>query len=893
MQNGDLKYHEHFSAMKQLALFFVIIFGCSQFILSARAAEPADSGHVTAVRITTPITIDGKLTDAAWQTAIPATHFTQSNPTEYATPTMATDARVLYDDDALYIGARMPDSAPDSIVALLTRRDMGGETDCFICSLDPYHDHRSGNYFGVSAGGARYDGVRYNDSWSDDSWDGVWEGKATRDSLGWTAELKIPFSQLRFHPQDSMTWGINFKRHISRRAEDDLLAFTPKNGSGFVSRFWHLEGLTKIPAAHHVEFLPYVRTRAEAKPVASGDPLNKKHDYGIAAGADAKIGIGSNLILDATVNPDFGQVEVDPAVVNLTDVETYYQEKRPFFMEGAKNFEFGVGGASDYWGFNWPGVDFFYSRRIGRAPQSVPDYNYADVPVAAHIGGAAKLTGKLNGGWNIGSLHAYTTKETGKIIYNDERKKLEVEPAAYYMISRAQKEIAGGLRGIGCVVTATHRFFRDDRVRADVNSNAFTGGLDGWTSLDKNKTYVLTAWGGLSHVQGSRERMVNLQTSSRHYFQRPDAAYLHLDSNATAMTGFAGRMTLNKEKGNVILNASLGTINPKFDANDLGFIYRTDIINAHVGTGYQWTNPTTWTRYANCITAAYGNWNYGGRNTWAGLWSKTQLNFLNYYSANVRLTLWPSETNTTRTRGGPRTLNQAGLSLEGEGYTDSRKPLVFGLGTYGSNSAADNWNRGIWGYAEWKPASNVSLNLSPQIYWGHDLLEWVGEFDDATVTNTYGKRYVFAEMKQLELGSPLRVNWTFTPALSLQLYMQPLYSTGDYFGFKELAKPGTNDYHCYSASEISYSDGNYTVIPSGAEQAFSFSQPDYSFASLRGNVILRWEYSPGSTFYLVWTNSQSQSESQSLFDWTPRMEKLMHTNADNIVLLKATYWFNR
>src|SRR5439155_17133680 len=415
------------------------------FLAAAATALAADSTtvarrEIVTARRTAAITIDGLPTEPEWQSAPAETGFVQSDPDQGATPTYRTEARVLYDDDAIYVAARMYDAHPDSIVAHLCRRDQGSHSDEFGVYLDPYHDRRSGYYFIISAAGILRDGVQYNDDWSDDSWDGVWQGKARVDSLGWTAEMRIPYSQLRFKKSDQYRWGVDFGRTIARRKEDDLLVYTPRDQSGFVSRFPDLVGISKISPARAIQITPYTTSRGEFIQHAPGDPFRSGGKFVPEAGADLKTAVGSKLTLNATVNPDFGQVEVDPAVVNLSDVENTFNEKRPFFVEGSNSYEFGFGGANNYMGFNWPGPRFFYSRRIGRSPQvSLPNNNYADVPSGTRILGAAKLTGKIAGDWNLGVLQAVTAREMADIDLGGTRSQAEVEPLTSYSVTRAQR----------------------------------------------------------------------------------------------------------------------------------------------------------------------------------------------------------------------------------------------------------------------------------------------------------------------------------------------------------------------------------------------------------------------------------------------------------------------
>ena len=339
------------------------------FHVLANDLDKSDSLIVQAIRIDEKIKVDGILSESIWNNSHEISRFTQREPIEGSLPTEKTEVRIAYDGNSLYVGARMFDSAPDSIIARLERRDAEVSTDYFAFFIDPFYDKRSGFYFAVTAAGTIWDGVLMNDDWDDDSWDGVWEVKTNIDDKGWTAEFRIPYSQLRFNNKDKYIWGVNFKRQILRKNESDYLTFTPKDGSGFVSRFVDLIGIENISPKRQIEFLPYFRTKAEYTFPKAGNPFNDGSRHLPGMGLDVKLGIGNNLTLDTTVNPDFGQVEVDPAVVNLSDIETYFMEKRPFFIEGSNTLRFGRGGSNSFYGLSWSGPRFFYSRRIGRSHQ--------------------------------------------------------------------------------------------------------------------------------------------------------------------------------------------------------------------------------------------------------------------------------------------------------------------------------------------------------------------------------------------------------------------------------------------------------------------------------------------------------------------------------------------
>jgi len=851
---------------------------------------------IQAVRITDAIFIDGILSEPVWQSAPSVSDFFQREPNEGAPASQRTVVRIAYDDHALYVGAEMHDSAPDSIVARVSRRDYIAKEDFFAIALDTYHDHRSGFFFGLSAGGTMADGTFSNDEWTDDSWDGVWEGKVHRTSQGWTAEMRIPFSQLRFKKQAQYVWGVNFYRQIARNNEESYLVYTPKASSGFVSRFPHLVGIENIQPGRHVEMLPYVRTKALYTHPAANDPFHKKSTYSPDAGMDMKVGLRHNLTLDLTLNPDFGQVEVDPAVVNLSDVETYFQEKRPFFIEGASIFSFGQGGSRSYWNFNWWNPRLFYSRRIGRAPQgSVPENEFADIPEGAHILGAGKVTGKLADSWNIGTLHAVTRKEVGQFFFNGNTFRAEVEPLTYYGVVRIQKEVNDSRQGIGFLSTLTARDFSDTRLRADFNANAEVFGIDGWTFFDSSKTWVLAGWIAGSRVTGSRERILAVQTSSRHYFQCPDLKHVRLDSQATTLNGVAGRFVLNKQKGNFLLNSAIGFLSPGFDVNDLGFMNRADLINAHLGLGYYWDKPGKVFRQTEILSAIFQSDDFD-RNTIArGVFFLWEGQLLNYYRFHIDMGYNPKTVDKFRTRGGPLTLNHEGNWHEFWVGSDDRKAWVFQIFGFRYFSRPKEQNVHVGVNVEWKPRSNLNLSVEPSWNWVYEYAQWVNVFDDPTAAPTYGKRYVFGEMKQKELGAEIRCSWTFTPRLSLQLYVQPLISYGNYERFKELKKPKSSAFHVYTEDQIRRSGDTYEVDPDGSGPApsFTFGNPDFHIQSLRGNAVLRWEYKPGSTFYLVWTQSRWDNPAdQAPFSLRRSASHLMHTRPDNILMVKWTYWWN-
>lgn len=867
----------------------------SASVSSSSATEAPARRRVQAGRLDESISVDGRLDDPAWQQAPTIEDFKQRDPDEGHEPTERTVVRVLFDNEALYVGARMYDATPDSIVARLGRRDAQLESDAFGFFVDPYLDRRTGYYFAINAAGTLMDGVLMNDDWDDDSWDGIWQGKATIDDEGWTAELRIPYSQLRFHEKEIYTWGVNFRRDIARKNERIFLEYTPRNESGFVSRFPDLVGIEQIRPPRQLEVTPYVTAQADYRQAITGDPFNSGSQYTPGFGADFKAGLTSNLTLNATVNPDFGQVEVDPAVVNLSDFETFFPERRPFFIEGASIFSFGRGGANNNWGFNWGNPNFFYSRRIGRSPQgSLPDHDYADRPTNTRILGAAKLTGKVQN-WNVGTVQSFTASEKARLQREDIQFNAEVEPFAYYGVFRAQNEIQEGRHALGFISTAAVRDFRDDRLRDEINSHAYTFGVDGWTFLDKDKTWVVTGWMGGSHVRGTTERMIRLQRSSQHYFQRPDASHIRVDSSATSLSGMSGRVMLNKQRGNFTTNAAFGFVTPSFNVNDLGFQRRGDVLNGHVVASYQWTEPKGIYRRMRVNTALFRSADFEGNTTWTGLFGNGFILFKNYYAIYAGGAYNPETVNTRRTRGGPLTLNPPGWEVFTGVETDSRKPVVFELSGFSYRSGAGN-DANISLEVEWKPAGNVSLSLEPQYGISQQMAQWVGSFEDPTATATYGRRYVFAELDQKTVSANIRLNWTFTPELSFQLFAQPLISAGDYSRYKELARPKSFDFIVYGEDNGSTIDENTLVADpdgSGALPPLELYDPSFNVKALRGTAVFRWEYRPGSTLYLVWTQSRDHFDNDGTFRFGRSVNRLFDAKPENIFMLKLTYWLSR
>jgi hypothetical protein len=840
----------------------------------AYSEDAPASKNVQAVRTTEAITIDGILSEHIWQRP-GYTDLTQREPDQGNPGTEHSEIWLAYDNEAIYLAAKMSDHSPDSVVARLVRRDFvyGDPSDGMVFYLDPFNDHRNGFLFYVSAAGTKADGVVENDGAFELSWDAVWDGVAKLTPDGYVIEMRIPFSQLRFKDLPAQVWGFNFERYIGRKNETDLTVYTPRNETGYVSRFPHIEGIEGIGQPARTEVLPYVVGKAEYIGADPGNPFNSGQRYLPGAGLDLKVGLGSALTLDATINPDFGQVEVDPAVVNLSDVEVTYQEKRPFFLEGVSIFRFGRGGATNSWGFNWSPPSLFYSRRIGRAPQATsriysasPDF--ADISSGTRIIGAGKVSGRIFDDWKIGAIQAVTRQEYAEIEVNGQRSTLEIEPLTSYSVLRLQRDFNNGDQGLGLISTYTNRFFRDDALKNLLNSNALVTAADGWAFLDGQRTYVVTGWAGVSNVQGNTARMIALQRSSAHYFQRPDATYLGVDSAATSLTGYSGRLMFSKERGQLTLNAAVGLNSPKFESNDLGYMAYSNVINAYVVTGYRWLEPTEYYRQLGFDAATFATYDFGGNKTNHGYYFQSNLTLPFYYYIGVAASYNPESYSARRTRGGPLMLTPSSTNFNVDFYSDNREWWVLGAGG-GSGTGKDGGSINMYASLELKVTPTLTLAIGPQYYKGTSNAFYAYSYGDASATETFGRRYVFAILTNTELSANLRANWILSPDLSFQIYLQPYIATGAYTDFKSLAKPKTYDF----------------VVETPAYN------PDFRYASLRGNAVLRWEYMPGSTLFLVWTQSRENIESIGDFEFNHSVNQLFnHTRPDNILMLKFSYW---
>ena len=846
---------------KRSLLFFFATIGV---VTASHAANWPEHPVLHAVRVAKGPVIDGDLSDAAWQNAPEFTEFTQHDPDDGKPPTMATSIRIVYDDQAIYFGAKMID--PQSPSRVIFRRDnFSDQSDFLSINIDSQHDHLSGNAFTVTPSNVQADTVLYNDIGEDPSWDGVWDSAVKIVPDGWVAEVRVPFSQLRFPDKPVHVWGLNITRRTVRNNEWVRIVNTKKGETGFVSHFADIVGLEGIHRGRPLELVPYVVTRTDLLSHKDpNNPLLQNHDYKADGGLDVKYGLTSSLTLTGTVNPDFGQVEVDPAVVNLSQFETFYPEKRPFFTEGVNIFRFGDTPAPSHFNFFFP-PSLFYTRRIGRAPQVSPDADFSVSPSDTTILGAAKLTGKLPGGWAIGVLDALTAAEHARFVSGGVSGRQTVEPLTNYFVSRGTKEIGDGNR-LGFMLTSVNRSLPDDL--SSLRSDALTAGVDGYASFLK-KSWILEGSAVGSRVTGSEDAIALAQTSSSRYYQRPDAENIQFDPTRTSLTGWGGRMMLSKATGFWRPNVQVQAFSPEFETNDTGFMQRTDIISSHALMQYVNDNPNEHFRQRGAYMGVWQNRNFDGNTIEQGAFIDSQATLLNYWFVRGSLFLNTEALSDRLTRGGPLVRTPASWSSDQNISSDTRKRFTVGWNGHADHSQDGSYNHSMSVDLSALPMPNLHLTISPALSRSHDHTAYVKAFSDPTAVATYGTRYVFADLEQRSFELGTRADWTVSSHLSFQLYLQPFVAAGDYHDFHSLAAARTRDYDAFTGDP-----GN----------------PDFNFRSVRGSAVVRWEFRPGSALYVVWNENRADVAPIGDFRFGRDFRAIRTEPSHDVFLVKVSYW---
>ncbi len=841
-----------------------------------------------------PPQIDGKLDDPAWELVDWGEGFIEQRPDENTPPEQRTAFKILYGEKSLYIGIRCYDKQPDSIVRRLSRRD-GFEGDWVGVFIDSYHDLRTAFGFVVTAAGVKGDLLESNNGANEDnSWNPIWYARTQIDGEGWNAEMRIPLSQLKFGNGKEQVWGLQVMRRYFRKEERSVWQRLPVGAPGFVSEFGELHGLKDLQPQRQLEVQPYTVARMETYPKEEGNPFRDGRDGEFTGGLDAKLGITNDLTLDLTVNPDFGQVDADPSAIALDGFQIFFEERRPFFVENKNIFDLSVSRSEAGNTFN--SDNLFYSRRIGRSPQGVVEAGpggVVDRPDNTPIIGAAKFSGKTKKGWSIGILESVTARRHAKILEADGSRGREVvEPLTNYFVGRLQKDFNRRNTYVGGILTATNREALGEELDF-LHRSAYTGALDFKHQWDNRHWYV----GGdviLSQVRGSRRAIANTQASIAHLFQRVDAGHLALDSTRTSLTGTGGNLQIGKTgKGHWRFESGGTWRSPELELNDLGFQRQADDIRHYTWVGYQSLKPDGTFRRLGINYNHWSAWDFGGKHNLLMFNTNGWQEWKGNWFSNAGFNYAPKEYSNYALRGGPRLRLSPWIGYHGSVETDGRKKLSFSLFTSGKLALDRSLDIRTFEIGlVYQPFNALKASILPGLELNRDKLQFIGN----VTTGDGSPRYLNASLDQRTLSMSLRLNYTINPDLSVQYWGQPFISRGRFRDFKSIADATANSFEdrfrSYGSGQIALEDGTYGVDEDrDGTVDFSFGDPDFSTVQFRSNLVIRWEYVPGSEIFLVWSQDVSRNGDPAQGLLPGLGDNIFGQKPQNIFLLKATYRF--
>jgi hypothetical protein len=845
-----------------------------------------------------PPRIDGRLDDPAWSQARFFADLVEKEPIEGAAPSVRTEVGFLYDAEALYVGLRMY-GPPATILAPVTRRDNGGDAEHVWISLDTYGDHRTAYSFAVTASGARMDAYHPKDTEMsrDASWDPVWEAKARIDSTGWTAEMRIPFSQLRFNDAPEQVWGLNVDRWRPSGNEDIYWIPVPHDATGWSSRMGLLVGIAGVRPPRRIEVSPYAAGDATARGTRdAADPFTHAVDTEARLGGDFKMGLGPNVTVDGTVNPDFGQVEADPAVVNLSAFETFFAERRPFFTEGSQLLQ-------------GDGPGYFYSRRIGAKPRYQASGDYVDQPNATTILGATKLSGRLASGFALGGLVAVTAREYARTYDSSfsaldslgrpmavpaSRGSVAVAPLTVYGVLRGRQEFGRWASTAGFILTAVRRDVSSgDALGSLLAREAYSGGGDFTLRLNRGM-YEVGGWAGFSYVAGDTGAIARVQTSSAHYFQRPGAGYVRYDSTRTSLPGYTANLRVSRVAGRHWLWDVAGTAeSPGLELNDVGQIQTADGLSASGSLRYREVVPGRVFRGYTIGVSSGGEWNYGGDPQYGNAHLALQATLRNWWSPRFDFD-WRFRTQDERlTRGGPTMGRPQGWSASASLGNNFAAPTRVSAGVSGGRDELGGWSAALSASLSMRPSPRIQLSLSPGYSRGVDRRQYLTVIDTGGPAATGGARYVFAAIERSTLSAQLRVSYTFTPDLTLEAYAEPFAASGRYFDHGELSAPRSLELTPYALVTGPSADSALaagTLLARAGTATLGLPAADFNVRSFRSNLVLRWEWRPGSTLFLVWQQNRYARSSSGGLVRPGSIWDAFSATGDNFFAVKFSYW---
>lgn len=827
--------------------------------------------------------IDGLINEPAWDVVEWDGDFTQWEPANGAPPSQETQFKIIYNDDYLFVAIRAFDSVPDEIVQRMSRRD-GFEGDFVEINIDSHHDFLTAYSFSATVAGVKGDERITKDGFVwDDTWNPIWYLKTSVDELGWVAEMKIPMTQLRFSDDSIQVWGLEVKRMLYREDERSLWQHVDNTEKGYVSRFGELHGLENLNPKRQFDITPYVVGSYEHYKKEEDSPFYPGSELDARIGVDAKIGLSNNITMDLTINPDFGQVEADPSEVNLSAFESYFEEQRPFFIEGRNIYEFplelGDGDESNN--------GLFYSRRVGRSPQYYPDYDYVRMPENTKILGAAKISGKTKKGLSIGVMESVTNTEKAQVMNEGGvEEKIIVEPMTNYFVGRLEQEMNEGNTKVGGIFTSTNRIIKNDHLQ-ELPTNAYSGGINidhSWNDRKYNINFKLMG----SSVNGDSASMMNLQTSSRRYYQRPDSKTIKLDSNRSSLSGYGGFLSFGKftSSGWNYLGW-VSWLSPGLELNDIGFMRSTDQIGQVFWLGYTSPQPVGIFRRYSFGLAQWNAWNFDGTHLYLGANLHINTRFTNYWSFGLGSNFSGTSHSVSLLRGGPIFIVPYGANYWSHLGTDERKKIaldVFVSQFFGQDGYTRRNNIGI--DITYRPSDRLKLSIEPFYSTNNNQIQYV-----STESYQGNDEYFLAEIDQHTFVMEFRVDYSFTPDLSLQFYGQPFVSSGMYSNYKRVINSTASLYT--DRFEIVYPDEENELDLNGDGLAdVSLSDPDFKVVYFQSNMVLRWEYMPGSTVFVVWSQARDDSNfatEELPFNFNDDVNHMFSIFPHDIFLIKISY----
>jgi hypothetical protein len=824
--------------------------------------------------------IDGKLDDACWETGVWAGDFVQWIPNEGAKPSQQTHLKVFYDDYAIYVAVRAIDSEPDRISRKAGARDAYIGDVVGVC-FDSYHDYRTGFEFDLTAAGQKIDGVFTNPMNPDNNWNPVWEGKVGEEDSAWTAEFAVPLSQLRYSSEDKQIWGFHCWRWIDRVQEESDWEPQSSTGPGMLYLFGELHGLQSLPASRRIEIMPFALGKLKTFQAEPSNPFARNGIQPLGnVGLDAKIGLASNFTGDLTINPDFGQVEADPSAMNLSVYETFYEEKRPFFLEGKNIFS-----------IDFDNVSMFYSRRVGHAPSYAPPLTggaYMKFPDYTSILGALKVSGKTAGGLAVGVFEGLTARESATVWDGERQTEVAVEPLTSASVLRLQQDFDGGNTFVGGMLTATNRFIADPHLEF-LNRSAYTGGLDllhQWNDKEFFVSGKLVA----STIAGSSNAITDLQMASARYYQRPDVSYVEFDDTRTRLSGYGGEVKIGKgSKGLWRYSTQLDWRSPGLDLNDLGYMQTADLIKVTNSVSYFVNRPIGIFRTYSVSANQASLWNFGMHALGTSIGTTLYGEFLNNLALSASVNYSFEALDPRILRGGPAMLVPNIWSIATTFRTDPSLPVVF-LISHSSTLLGDAGGKflSLNPSLSFTPTATLRIAIGLTYSSGIDNLQYVST---PVVDGT--AQYLLGRIESKSFGATFRTDWNITNTVSLQYYGSPFGSVGAYSQFKVVSSPRASGYNeRYTALDPTFEGGMYAVYPEGGSApVMVFSNPDFTFGQFRSVLVFRWEYIPGSQVYLVWT--QERTRYMRPDDGSPgsAIQSLGKTPPANVFLMKMSYWF--